>query len=61
MYTDAANFQNNSAFDLAVDEWTRFLERFADDPLAPKAQHYLGVCQMQLKQYRQGRRLVSGR
>ncbi|MHB9064867.1 MAG: tetratricopeptide repeat protein [Pirellulaceae bacterium] len=51
VYTDAANFQNNSAFDLAADEWARFLERFADDPLAPKAQHYLGVCQMQLKQY----------
>jgi len=51
MYTDAANFQNNSAFELAADEWTRFLERFGTDPLAPKAQHYLGVCQMQLKQF----------
>ncbi len=51
MYTDAANFQNNGAFDLAADEWARFLERFADDPLAAKAQHYLGVCQLQLKQY----------
>lgn len=50
-YTDAANFQNNSAFDLAVEEWARFLERFPNDPLAPKAQHYLGVCQMQLKQF----------
>jgi hypothetical protein len=50
-YTDAANFQNNSAFDLAAEEWARFLERFADDPLASKAQHYLGVCQLQLKYY----------
>ncbi len=53
MYTDAANYQNNSAFELAADEWSRFLERFGDDPLAPKARHYLGVCRMQLKQYAQ--------
>ncbi len=51
MYADAASFQNNGAFDVAAEEWSRFLERFADDPLAPKAQHYLGVCQLQLKQY----------
>ena len=51
MYADAANYQNKSAFELAAEEWTRFLDRFADDPLASKAQHYLGVCQVQLKQY----------
>src|SRR6188768_3542698 len=45
-YADAANFQNNGAFDLAVDEWTKFLKDFSKDPLAPKAQHYLGVCLM---------------
>jgi len=51
VYRDAANFQNNGAFDLAAEEWGRFLKRFPKDPLAPKAQHYLGVCQLQLKQY----------
>ena len=51
LYTDAANYQNNSAFELAVDEWAQFLQRFGNDPLAPKAQHYLGVCQLQLKQF----------
>lgn len=50
-YADAANFQNNEAFDLAVEEWTKFLATHPDDPLAPKARHYLGVCQKQLKQY----------
>lgn len=50
-YADAANFQNNGAFDLAVDEWTRFLKQFPEDPLAAKAMHYLGVCQLQLKQF----------
>jgi TolA-binding protein len=51
LYTDAANYQNNSAFELALDAWAQFLERFGNDPLAPKAQHYLGVCQLQLKQF----------
>lgn len=51
MYADAASYQNKSAFDLAAEEWGRFLQRFPDDPLAPKARHYLGVCQVQLKQY----------
>ncbi|MFO0820762.1 MAG: tetratricopeptide repeat protein [Pirellulales bacterium] len=51
LYADAASFQNNGAFDLAVDEWSKFLEKFPKDPLAPKAQHYLGVCQLQLKQF----------
>ncbi len=51
MYADAANYQNNRAFDLAAEEWKRFLERFGDDPLAAKARHYRGVCLVQLKQY----------
>ena len=51
MYADAANYQNNSAFDVAAEEWARFLELFPNDPLTPKAQQYLGVCQLQLKQY----------
>ncbi len=51
IYRDAANFQNNNAFELAAEEWERFLERFPDDPLAGKARHYLGVCLRQLKQF----------
>ena len=51
IYRDAANFQNNNAFELAAEEWQRFLDRFPDDPLASKAQHYLGVCLLQLKQF----------
>jgi cellulose synthase operon protein C len=50
-YRDAANFQNNGAFEVAAEEWQRFLKNFPKDPLAAKAQHYLGVCQLQLKQY----------
>jgi TolA-binding protein len=51
LYADAANLQNNGAFDLAVEEWQKFLKEFAKDPLAPKAKHYLGVCLMQQKKY----------
>jgi TolA-binding protein len=50
LYRDAANFQNNKAFELAVEEWQKFLKDHPKDPLAAKAQHYLGVCQLQLKQ-----------
>ena len=50
-YADAANFQNNGAFDLAEEEWQKFLKDFPKDPLAPKARHYLGVCLMQQKKY----------
>jgi len=47
IYQDAANFQNNKAFDLAIIEWEKFVKDFPKDPLADKAQEYLGVCQMQ--------------
>ena len=50
-FADAATFQNNNAFDVAIEEWEKFLKNYPKDPLFPKAQHYLGVCQLQLKQY----------
>jgi TolA-binding protein len=39
LYGDAASFQNNGAFDLAAEEWQKFLQKFPKDPLAAKAQH----------------------
>jgi TolA-binding protein len=51
LYSDAASFQNNGAFELAAEEWEKFLKRFPKDALAGKAQHYLGVCHLQLKRY----------
>ena len=50
-YRDAVAFQNRAVYDLAADEWTKFLKDYSKDPLAGKAQHYLGICQLQLKQY----------
>jgi cellulose synthase operon protein C len=48
-YADAANFQNNAAFALAIEEWQKLLKEFPRDPLANRARHYLGVCYMQLE------------
>lgn len=50
-FADAANFQNNGSFDGAAGEWELFLKNYPKDPLAPKAQHYLGVCRLQLKEF----------
>lgn len=47
MYVDAAGFQNNAAYDLAIEEWEKLLKEFPNDPLAGKAWHYLGVCHIQ--------------
>lgn len=52
-YADAASFQNNGAFNLAAEEWEKFVKKFPQDPLAAKAQHYLGVCYLQLKRFEQ--------
>ena len=46
-YADAANFQTNGAFDLAIEGWETFLKRFPEHHLASKASHYLGVSHMQ--------------
>lgn len=50
-YSDAASFQNNAAYPLAIEEWEKLLREFPTDPLAGKAWHYLGVCYIQTKSY----------
>ena len=50
VYADAASYQNNGAFDVAIEEWERFLKDFPQDPLAAKAQYYMGVCYLQTQQ-----------
>ena len=51
VFSDAASFQNNGEFALSAEEWEKFLKEFPNDPLAPKARHYAGVCYFQLKAY----------
>ena len=51
VYSDAAKFQNGAKFEIAVEEWETFQKEFQEDPLAPKAIYYLGICALQLQQY----------
>lgn len=48
IYADAAAFQNNAAYELAIEEWQKLIKEFPRDPLIGKAWHYLGVCYIQL-------------
>ena len=50
-YAKAARAQKNNAYDLAADEWTKFLKDYPKDSLAPRTSYYLGVCRLQLKQF----------
>ncbi len=49
-FRDAANFQNAKEYSLAIDEWNKFLKDNPTHKQAVQAQHYLGVCYMQLKE-----------
>src|SRR5690349_5146708 len=52
-FAAAAALQNRQAYDLAIDEWTKFLMTFATDDRADRALYYRGVCYFQTKQYAQ--------
>lgn len=47
LFADAANAQNNAAFELAIEQWKRLLKEFPTDALASSAHHFLGVCYLQ--------------
>src|SRR5690349_5428820 len=48
-FATAAGIQNSGDFKNGAAEWELFLKKHTGDPLAAKAQHYLGVCRVQLK------------
>ena len=48
-FQDAANFQNNKAYDLAIEEWEKFLKNNPKHTRFVQAQHYLGICYLQLQ------------
>ena len=50
LYVDAANAQKGGAIPLATDLWKEYLTKYPKGPMAHHAQHYLGVCLMQLEQ-----------
>ena len=45
-YAAAVALQNRGVFDLAAEEWTKFLKNYQGDSRADRATHYLGVCQL---------------
>lgn len=51
LYRGAVPLQNKGNYDLAVEEWEKFLQQFPNDPLANRARYYAGVCYLQLQQY----------
>ena len=50
IYADAASFQTNQAYPLAIEEWEKLIRQFPSDPIIPKVRHYLGVCYLQLEE-----------
>ena len=50
-YAAAVGIQNLKQYSLAVEEWETFLKKFPKDPRVDKAQHYLGTCALQDKQF----------
>jgi len=50
-YATAAALQNREQYELAIDEWKKFLATYSKDARADKATHYLGLCHLQAKQY----------
>lgn len=50
-FAAAAALQNRQQFELAADEWQKFLATHASDSRANDARYYLGLCQLKLEQY----------
>jgi TolA-binding protein len=50
-FAAAAALQNREQYDLAADEWAKFLKAHAGDPRADRAHYYLGICRLKNKQY----------
>jgi len=50
-YATAAALQNREQYELAIDEWKKFLANYPKDERADKATHYLGLCHLQTKQF----------
>ncbi len=58
-YRAAVALHNRGVYDLAADEWKKFLDEYSQDPLAAKAEHYLGICHLQSREFAQAERALS--
>jgi TolA-binding protein len=48
-YAAAVNLQNKGVYDLAAEEWVKFIKSYPGDSRLDRAFHYLGVCYFQLQ------------
>jgi cellulose synthase operon protein C len=49
-YANAADYQNNGAFELAAEEWQKLVKEYPEHPQASAAWHHMGVCHLQRKE-----------
>ncbi len=49
-FANAADYQNGGAFELAADQWEKFVHEFPNDSQASTAWHHLGICNLQRKE-----------
>lgn len=49
----AQALQAREQYELAADEWAKFLKNYASDPRADQAQYYLAICRFKNKQYQE--------
>jgi len=50
-YAAAAGLQNRGVYELAAEEWVKFIEQYKTDPRIDRAFHYLGVCYLKTDQF----------
>ena len=50
-YAAAVALQNRELYELAADEWSKFLDKYPADSRASRARHYRGVCHLKDKRY----------
>ena len=53
VYAEAASYQNSGQYDLAAEQWERFIKAYPRDPKFRKAQYYAGVCRQQLGEFKE--------
>lgn len=44
MFADAANAQNNGAYERALEQWSKMISEFPNHALSSSARYFLGVC-----------------
>ncbi|MEK6239809.1 MAG: tetratricopeptide repeat protein, partial [Planctomycetales bacterium] len=59
-FAAAAQLQNKQLYDLAIDEWLRFLKKYPTDSRLPLGKHYLGICQLKAAKHEDAVKTFDG-